>query len=179
MVRFLTSCILALAAAASTALADRLPDDIYHVIYFPGIPSIPHFLTLDTPQGDATFNPTRLTDERAGRQLWRVTTNELSPTWRGLQSVGWAVLLGYPSSAPGTRVRGAQGDDITYYDISDSASPPGGCLNYFVRPYADDSVTLNSDGFPVPSTRPAFFRPIGQGPFAATPLCFEKVDTDA
>lgn len=69
MVRFLTSCILALAAAASTALADRLPDDIYHVIYFPGIPSIPHFLTLDTPQGDATFNPTRLTDERAGRQL--------------------------------------------------------------------------------------------------------------
>lgn len=72
MVRFVASCILAL-AAASTALAARLPNGIYRVVYYPGHPEIDipvfHFLTLDTPRGEATFNPTRLTDDRTKTQL--------------------------------------------------------------------------------------------------------------
>ncbi|KAG8730947.1 hypothetical protein FRC11_005451 [Ceratobasidium sp. 423] len=163
--------LTALLAASPLVAAARLQDGTYKVSYSAagcGI-GLQHYLDLSKANTNATFNPVDI----ANAQTWTVGTSAADSTWRYFDSVKFPdARLGFPNQKQGTRIRGAIGDDSTYFNIVDTELPD--C--YYVYPFASREVGMNGDTELRKKNRFAYFRgPTTRYPVPIYPLKFTKV----
>ncbi|KAH7304510.1 hypothetical protein B0J17DRAFT_634842 [Rhizoctonia solani] len=173
--------LVALLVTSPLVAAVRLSDGTYKFSYSAagcGV-GMQHYLDLTGPKVNATFNP--LDVSQAQTDSWRVTpatqwtvsTSGLDNTWRQFTSIKHAdAILRFPNQRQGTRIRGAIGDDSTYFNMVDTELPD--C--YYVYPFASSDVGFNGDTELRKKNRFAYLRgPITRYPVPIYPLKFTKV----